>query len=253
MWYNNFYEKCLFLENKKQAMVMVQKGSLSQEDLDNIINADPSPTKKYTGWLAKQWVQGNVQDIDTLRNNIEEFDAFEKRGKTTKKDIYQYANFKELEDEVHRLNNSVEGMSNKDLQEDYEVVRDDENLFVAVPHTHEASRKLGLSKFAYRKCEQGKDSAWCTTYKAPDHFNDYYYKNNVTFYYILVKSEKIRNELKQNGFGPQFTVAAIAVLSDDMSNRARSKGYDNMDGYDGLDKQFKGKKLANYLEIIGLK
>lgn len=247
MTYSNFYRRCIFLENKKDAMLMVSKGSLSQEDFEAIINADPSPTKKYTGWLAKQWVNGNVKDIDTLRNNIEEFNSFAIRSMTSKKDIYQYATFKEIADEVARLNDSAEGVSNKDLEEDYEVVRDDENLYVAVPHTHEASRKLGLSKFAFRKCREGKgiDSAWCTTYKAPNHFNDYYYKNNVTFYYIYVKSEKLRNKLKENGYGPNFTVTAIAVLSD--------KHAGQMDGYDGLDNRFKGKKLTDYLNIIDLK
>lgn len=247
MTYSNFYNKAIVLENKKDAMLMVSKGSLSQEDFEAIVNADPSPTKKYTGWLAKQWVNGNVRDIDTLRNNIEEFNSFATRGKTSKNDIYQYATFKEIADEVASLNDSAEGLSNKDLEEDYEVVRDDENLYVAVPHTHEASRKLGLSKFAFRKCEKGEglDSAWCTTYKAPNHFNDYYYKNDVTFYYVYVKSEKLRNKLKEEGYGSSFIVAAIAVLSSNRKNK--------MDGYDGLDRQFTGKKLTNYLDIIGLK
>lgn len=256
MRYSNFYKESMILENKRQAMLMVHNGSLSQEDLKNILNADPSPTKKYTGWLAKQWVNGNVQDIDTLRNNIEEFDSFATRGKTSKTDIYQYANFKEMADEVARLNDSAEGLSNKELEQDYEVVRDDENLYVAVPHTHEASRKLGLTKFAYRKCEEGYegyDSAWCTTYRVSNHFNDYYYKNNVTFYYIYVKSEILRKKLKEKGYGPSFTVTAIAVLSDNMAASASERGYDNMEGHDGLNKQFQGKKLAEYLNIIGLK
>jgi hypothetical protein len=111
------------------------------------------------------------------------------------------------------------------------------------PHTHEASRKLGLSKFVFRDCEQGKDSAWCTTYKAPDHFNDYYYTKNVTLYYIRIKSKKLISQLK-TAFPKkykQLEVVALAVLPDGI-----------IDGYDGLDKQMNAKEIKKFNEIIGI-
>ena len=107
-----------------------------------------------------------------------------------------------------------------------------------------ASRKLGLSKFAFRDCEEGgKDSAWCTTYKAPDHFNSYYYNNNVTFYYIRVKSQELIQKLKQAfpKTHKQLEVVALAVLEDG-----------KIDGYDGLDKQMNKKTIDIYTSIIGI-
>ena len=86
---------------------------------------------------------------------------------------------------------------------------------------------------------------WC-------HFNDYYYKNNVTFYYVKVRSEELQNKLTQDGYSPEFFVTAIAVLDEELSDRARQQGHHNMDAYDGLDRQFNGDKLNNYLKIIGL-
>jgi hypothetical protein len=112
------------------------------------------------------------------------------------------------------------------------------------PHTHEASRKLGLSYFSFRDCGGGKkDSAWCTTYKAPDHFNDYYYTNDVTFYYIKIKSKKIIEKLQQE-FPKNYKnliIVALAVISDT----------GKIDGYDGLDKQLSSSDIVKYRKIIG--
>ena len=103
---------------------------------------------------------------------------------------------------------------------------------------------LGLSKFAFRDCEGGgKDSAWCTTYKAPDHFNDYYYTHNVTFYYVRVKSPEMIAKLKQ-AFPKKYKVmevVALAVLNDGQ-----------IDGYDGLDKQISSKDIKIFTDIIGI-
>lgn len=250
MNFRNYFFNSLLLESVKQGKQLVQQNKLSQEDLDKLIEIDPTTQKKFVGWMAKQWATNLVSDIDTLRNTIEEWNSFLNKGKTKNKDIYAYKTFEDLKNEVHHLNQSGEGISVADLENDYEVIRDDENLLVMVPHTHDASRKLGLSHFAFRDCEGGgKDSAWCTTYKAPNHFNDYYYEHNVTFYYIKVKSETLQQELKKAKFGPEFYVSAIAVLDPEMAKKAGQ----NMDGYNGKDKQFNGAKLAKYLSIIKLR
>ena len=244
--WENYKHHRILNESVKRGKELVEQGKLSQEDLESIVNADPTPQKKFVGWMATQWVNKAVTDIDDLRNTVEEFNSFLNKGKTKNKDIYAYKTFDDLKKEVRGLNETGEGLSVKDLESDFEVIKDDENLLVMSPHTHEASRKLGLSHFAFRDCEGGgKDSAWCTTYKAPNHFNDYYYKHNVTFYYVKVKSEKLQQELENAKYGPNFFVTAIAVIPHD--------GIIKMDAYDGLDKQFTGAKLTKYLEIIGLK
>ena len=192
--------------------------------------------------MAKIWMT-EKPDFDDLRNTVEEFNVFLNKGKTKTKDIKQFKSFKDLHSEVDSINKSGEGVSVKDLENDYDIVVDTPDLLIMSPHTHEASRKLGLSKFAFRDCEGGKDSAWCTTYKAPDHFNDYYYKNNVTFYYIRVKSQELIEKLKQT-FPEKYKeleVVALAVLEGD-----------EIDGYDGLDKQMSKNKIEKYTSIIGI-
>jgi hypothetical protein len=112
------------------------------------------------------------------------------------------------------------------------------------PHTHEASRKLGLSHFSFRDCGNGKkDSAWCTTFKSPDHFNDYYYKNNVTFYYIKVKSPQMIEKLKESfpNRWEKMVVVALAVLSNG-----------TIDGYNGSDLQINSKDIQTFISILNL-
>lgn len=232
------------VENVKQAKQYVQSGKLSQDELKTLIDIDPTPTRKFVGWMAKQWVNKGITDIDDLRNTVEEFNTFLEKGKTKTKDIYQIKSFKELQDEVDQINKTGEGISLKDLESDYDTVIDDENLLIMSPHTHEASRKLGLSQFSFRDCGDGsKDSSWCTTYKAPDHFNDYYYTNNVTFYYIKVKSQQMRDKLKE-AFPKKWenmVVVALAVLDNG-----------KIDGYDGLDKQISKSDIKIFTDIIGI-
>jgi len=235
--------KDYILENIKLGKQLVDSGKLSLEELTTLIDIDPSPQKKYVGWMAKIWIV-EKPDIDDLRNKIEEFNTFLNKNKTITKDINLFKTFKALTDEVNNINDSGEGVSIKDLENDYETIVDNNNLLIMSPHTHEASRKLGLSFFSFRDCRDGgKDSSWCTTYKAPDHFNDYYYTNNVTFYYIKVKSVELINKVKEAfpSKYKQLGVVALAVLDNG-----------KIDGYDGLDKQMNGKDIKTFTDIVGI-
>ena len=236
--------KQAILENIRQAKQYEAQGKLTSEELKTLINIDPTPTRKFVGWMAKQWINKTVTDIDDLSNTIEEYNTFLNKGKVKTKDINQFKTFKDLSNEVGSINKSGEGISVKDLESDYETIIDNSDLLIMSPHTHEASRKLGLSPFAFRDCEEGgKDSSWCTTYKAPDHFNDYYYIDNITLYYIKVKSEKLINKLKEvfPNRWERMVVTALAVLPNGKIN-----------GYDGLDKPISKKDINTFTNIIGI-
>lgn len=230
------------LENLKQGKLYVDQGKLSNEELEALVKIDPTPTRKFVGWLAKIWMTEHP-DIDDLRNTIEEYDTFLNKNKAKTKDIYTFKSFKDLKSEVDTLNHSGEGVSVKDLESDYETIMDTPDLLIMSPHTHEASRKLGLSHFSYRPCGDGQDSAWCTTYKTPDHFNSYYYSNNVTFYYIKIKSEQLLKKLKEAfpNKWERMVVMALAVLDNG-----------KIDGYDGTDKQLNKNEIKAYTDVIGI-
>lgn len=202
------------LENTKQAKQYIEKGELSEDEFSMLVDIDPTPKRKFVGWMSKQWILGNITDEDVLKNTIEEYNTFLERGKAKTKDIYQFKSFDELKKEVEELNQSTDVITLSEMKEDYEVVVDNEDLLIAVPHSHEASRKLGLSEFAYRDCGDGtKDSTWCTTYKSPEHFEDYYYTRGITFYYVKVKPGELRDKVIDT-FGNSMVVSAILVYED---------------------------------------
>jgi hypothetical protein len=234
-------------ENRKQAKELVVQGKLSPKDFELLQAIDPSQTKKYMGWMAKQWMNKDTSGItseDEFRNAIEEYDAFVKSGKAKTKDIFQFASFKELKSEVDKIN--ISGPESKsELRDDYEIIRDDNQLIIAVPHSHEASRYLGLSKFAYRDCEGGgKDSTWCTTYKVPDHFNNYYFSHGITLYYIRVKSPKLIEKVKATfpKYGPTMVVVALLV----------DKHGKLFDGYTADDKRLTSDEITEFRKTINL-
>lgn len=244
MNYTDFFQN-LIQENRKQAKELVVQGKLSPEDFELLQTIDPSPTKKYMGWMAKQWLNKEANGIaskDDLKNKIEEYDAFVTSGKAKTKDIYQFKSFADLKKEVDELN-AMGSESKSELRDDYEIVRDDDKLLIAVPHSHEASRYLGLSKFTYRDCEGGgKDSAWCTTYKAPDHFNGYYFRQGVTFYYIKVKDQGTIDDLEAAFPEKEGAMVVVALL---VNNKGKL-----FDGYDGTDAQLTSKQIATYRKIV---
>jgi hypothetical protein len=232
----------VLIENVKQAKKYVELGLLSKDVLEKLISFDPSKTNKYVGWMSKIWMSEHP-DLDQLRNTIEEYDVFLNKGKIKTKDINQFKTFKDLYSEVDTLNQSGEGISNKDLESDYDTVVNNEDLLIMSPHTHEASRKLGLSHFSFRDCGNGqKDSFWCTTYKSPDHFNKYYYTYNVTFYYIKVKSQQMIEQLKLN-FPDKWERLIVVALA--------TNNKEWLEGFDGLDRSINRDEIDKFLSIIG--
>jgi hypothetical protein len=254
MKYKDFfkYENSILVENKKQAQLYVDQDKLSLDDFNKLLDADPSKQKKYVGWMAKQWITKVGEfDIDDLRNTVEEYDVFLNKGKAKTKDINAFKTFEDLAAEVKELNDTGAGLSQAELESDYDLIIDDNDKLIMRPNTHEASRKLGLTTFKYRDCGDGrKDSEWCTTYKAPDHWNKYYLKDSITFYYILIKSDELMQKLKKElprageARAEHMRVVALAVLPDGQ-----------FDAYDGLDKRFDSgtsqTNIKKFIKIIG--
>lgn len=267
--YNRFN---VIAESRKEAKQLLQQGKLDKQTFDAIVSIDPTEQKKYTGWLARVYVRGEEQNIDNLRNTIEEFDAFVRRGliKDQKSNIQSYKSFKDLYNVVNELNKTETTASKSELSGDFDVIVDNDDIRIVVPYTHEASRKLGLTPieqggFAFRECEGGKkDSAWCTTYSTSTHWDDYYYEQNVDFYYTLIKSDNLKNQLKSSGFDEKHYVVALArILIDDPSklyqfgdniftkkdSEGNLYGYD---AYDGTDSQMDSYMLDKWMKIVGI-
>jgi len=72
--------KITILENVKLGKQYVQQGKLSEEDLKKLLEIDPTPQKKYVGWMSKIWIT-EKPDLDDLRNTVEEYNTFVDKGK----------------------------------------------------------------------------------------------------------------------------------------------------------------------------
>ena len=236
--------KSYILENLKLGKQYFDQGKLSAKDLKQIINIDPTPTKKFVGWISKIWIT-EKPNVNILTNTIEEYNVFLNKGKAKTKDINTFKSFEELKKEVDHLNQSGEGTSVRELESDYETLVDNNNILAMSPHTHEASRKIGLAYFAYRDCEDGtKDSAWCTTYKAPDHFNEYYYNQSVTFVYVRVKSPELIQKLKE-AFPKKYKQYVVMALYFTPKGNVRAQ--------DGLDDELSSIDAKKFMNIVGIK
>ena len=146
-------------------------------------------------------------------------------------------------EEIFSNLSSTVGKSAKDLESDFETIIDNEKIIIQVPHTHAASRKLGLSTYAYRECKGGgKDSAWCTTHGSPEYFKDYYYSDNKTLYYIKVKSPEIIQQLQTLGL-KSLVVSAVVVNDKNKINSV----------FNGKDEAIPSHLYTHYLEkVLGL-
>jgi hypothetical protein len=237
-------KKVTFKENRKLAKQnFLNKGLITQEEFDKLVEIDPTPQKKYVFWLAKQYKEEG-KSFDVLKNIIEEFDVFVNKNKFKEKeaDINFYKTFDQLQKAVDHLN-QIGGMSLKELENDYDIIVDNKDLYIVSPNTHEASRKLGLTTFAHRCKGDTKDSTWCTTFKNDSHYNDYYLKNRVTFYYALVKGKELMNELKE-AFPQRYKdleKIAFAVFKNG-----------RIETYDAADKQLNSELVEKVRKIIGI-
>ena len=118
------FPKTLVLENVKQAKQLVDSGKLDSNDLKTFIERDPSKSKKYVGWMAKIWItdRDSIEDIHELSSYISEYDSFAQRNKVKTKDINQFKTYDNFKAEVDELNNIGADVSDKDLENDYDII-----------------------------------------------------------------------------------------------------------------------------------
>jgi hypothetical protein len=235
----NNWKQVLYLGGNKENMRkaglakdLLNNGRITKEELDQLRAIDPSPNKKYVNWMAKIYVN-EKPDLTSLKNAIEEYYTLEFRRRIKSVDIFSFKTFSDFQNFVAETNDQASATLSE-AESDYEVIRDDSDVYIVVPYTHEASRKLGLSMFHNR----GSDCVWCTTYKNNSHFNSYYYSNDITFYYILVRNTNLLKKLPR---GYDFTTVAISVFRNN-----------KVVGNDGHNNDIPSATLKAFMRAIGI-
>lgn len=259
---NHNRSNILVNENKAQLKQMLQANKINQEEFNQILQSDNSPTKKFVGWIGRQFLKTKEEnapfDWDQLRNAVTEFIAMVNSGTITGEDsnIEKYPSYEALQQKVNQANeiSKEKGPSKSQAAGEVEVYLDNNDALVVAPLNHTAARKLGLSEFAHRnKGDGGKDCAWCITYKNDDHWKDYFDNQLITFYFAKPKSQKKLQELQQ-AF-PGRNVQSIAVLVDIApGSDPESDNPDGVirEGFDADDKKMSKADTEKYLKILGV-
>jgi len=218
---------------------VLNRNLITKEDVSTLKKIDPSPTKKYLDWLVKIWIKerSNIGSIDDLRNSLEEFHALSESHRIQGVDINRFPSYEEFRNFVTIENEKASAMV-EELENDYEIVRDDEDLLIVIPYTHEASRKLGLKYFGVRA---DKTCAWCTTYATNTHFNNYFYTKGITFYYVKVRSNVLQQKVYEVTKNKNLSHVALVVNPDG-----------TVEGYDEEDSLISSTTLNKFRKIIGI-
>lgn len=234
----------------------VETGKIKLADFDEMTALDTTPTKKYLGWMLSRWLKSDDKDadIETFGRYINTYDNGVKANKIKQKDINSFKTFLDLKNAVDILDVSGQLQSKSAAAADVTTILDNDDLLIKQPNSHEASRKLGLTDFAFRSCEGGgKDSAWCTTYKTSDHWDSYYYTNHVTFYYVKVKSQELLQKISQipklEKTWKNYVVVAFAVVP----RKSNGKTTYLLDAYDGKDKRVPKQVLNTLINLLDIK
>lgn len=194
-------ESGLLFEAKKDTL-RSKYSSIPDEFFNMIVNGDPSPTKKYSEWMLKQYspIPG---EIDRLINIVNRFDKsvnrinheFIRKGidqfesevgidipfkdidiiLRSPKDINSYAGVGIL----NAILNQIESKKTKREEKlvGAEKIYEDENFLVVLPKTTQGS------------CHYGAGTKWCTAARGENHFDSY--SRRGTLYYIIFKANSV--------------------------------------------------------------
>lgn len=161
---------------------------LGRQRLLRLIAYDPTPNKKYLQWIIRQLLDGRIigEDLYKAHDALAVFDRA--KGRMEKRDINQYADYRELEDAVEPFalgEVEVSSGAEKDayarkMQKESRTVYDSPTIKITVPLTKEAS------------CYFGRNTKWCTAAR-DDAFNEFVsYNARGPLYIVLDKKSNTR-------------------------------------------------------------
>lgn len=176
--------------------------------IDELSAEDPSGNNKYLMWMAKQ-VDAGTEPVD-VTNVVEEF--HKSKSKLTKKDLYQYKTFEELDDELFEAASRLTQREKRErAKEGGKVIKRTEDYRVLEINSKEAS------------CFYGKGTQWCITDEDASHYEDYVDKG-VKFYFVIesakqtdvpmVEQGEDRIKAAVNMFGDAWSGAMAAQVTD---------------------------------------
>jgi len=146
---------------------------------------------KYLTWSAKMLGQDPSEETASLLVKLtSQFEALSDKNKIKQKDINQYGSIEELYqavDETSKVKSKTQ--QRKSDKSNSAVVLDDENIFIVVPKSTEAS------------CYYGKNTKWCISGKENNQWKTYVEEDGNAFVFVIWKktNEKFALLISQDG------------------------------------------------------
>lgn len=163
----------------------------NEDILNRILEIDPSKTKKYAGWLAKNFQKEPWDNDNEIKNLIVRYDNLLHKGKADRRDINAFNSISDLNDYTNRIEKTSRP-SKKEDSLNYDVILDNSDVFIVRPLSHKAARKLGLTRFAaeFNNYTGKYDCRWCITHGDSDHWVEHFLDSLTTFYFVHLKKER---------------------------------------------------------------
>ena len=172
--------------------------NIDDEKFMSLIQLDPTYRNnnslgKYGKWILNLYNKGAISedDFSEITPLLNQFTTY--RNRVQNKDLNSYKSISDLESilaqvvdddsmltdrqKLRFLKNVKSGRIKTDAENDYEKVYEDSDWIVCVPHTHEASMKLG------------KGTEWCTAHENPDWYNRYTSEDGEEFNLYIMKNK----------------------------------------------------------------
>ena len=167
-----------------------------ENELEEISRIDPKG--KYLEWSVKQLIKGH--NLPDIKGSIEFFDKNNDRFE--KKDINQYKDLKDLENEIKSLPKS-KSQEKKEIKSSgsQKIYEDDQYALIRVDDKQAC-------------VEYGKGTKWCITMEDASYFEEYT-EQNTLFYFLINKTDDDK--------------IAICIIRDLQNN---FKGFDFYDAED---------------------
>jgi len=172
------FDLSMQVESKKSVkQTYLDTGRITQEEYDRILSWDPTEQKRYSDWLAKQFIAG-IDPVE-LEYGIKDFHRGVEKNLVRNKDINTYSI-----EEFNRVLGKIEGVKTRreaeeEIKKEADKVWENDEYLVVAPKTKEAS------------IYYGKGTKWCTSAtKSRNYFDEYRYREYVKLYYIISKKSQ---------------------------------------------------------------
>jgi hypothetical protein len=234
----------LLLESKKELKSLLDRGKVTQEQYDEILNSLPEKLEKYAGWIGR-----NINNTKSSINHIIDLlNWFENnKNKIDEKDINKYT-VDSLQSIFDKIGVSKSQKQKEIKGEGAKLIYEDDKYLLYEIYNHEAS------------CYYGSGTRWCITGKNPNNPSggsqawDMYTEEGAKFMFLIRKNGVMDDEYYKVAIAyidkdnVRYILAAFNALDvqiDKITLKSITKSLDNNWDY----KHFENKTWVGYVPI----